>query len=58
MKLKDYFPIGSCFICGRILYTPIPWTGRRKDGTRTEAPIYATCLHKELLKKQFKTEIN
>lgn len=54
MKLTDYFPIASCPMCGKTVYTPRSWVGLNKDKTYTPAPNYPTCMHNvdELLRKR------
>ena len=47
MKLTDYFPVGSCKICGKPIYSPRGWIGQTKYGF-TDTPKYPTCLHKEV----------
>jgi len=38
----EYYVVGRCSRCGRAHVMPL-WTGRRKDGTRVDPPVYATC---------------
>ena len=57
MRLKDYLPAGLCPLCHKNLYVPASWTGRQRDHSFSPTPVYATCLHKEIISKRYKIDV-
>jgi hypothetical protein len=60
MKHNDYFKVLICPVCRKDIYSPKDWEGTGKiDGmwARHPTPRYATCQHKEAIKKYHKVSI-
>jgi len=44
MKTTDYFPIGKCPVCGKLILSPTTWLSKK-----TARPAYATCSHYSII---------